>query len=125
MEDDPEVRALAVAVLSGLGYEIAEEALDIFHHSATIDLLLSDVVLPGAMNGGHLAAEVERRSPLTKVIFMTGYAEEAFRGSAGADESTIVIQKPFSKANLARTVRNVLDNGNPRAQPTPSPSAVD
>lgn len=129
VEDDPEVRALTVAVLSGLGYEIAEagsaeEALDIFHHCATIDLLLSDVVLPGAMNGPHLAAEIERRSPVTKVIFMTGYAEEAFSGGAGADESTIVIQKPFSKADLARTIRNLLDDGIPRSQPTPSPSAV-
>jgi PAS domain S-box-containing protein len=114
VEDDADVRMLAVALLSGLGYEIAEAgsaeaALDILKHTAPIDLLLSDVVLPGAMNGPDLAAEVRRHSQTTKILYMTGYAKEAFNNIAGLDERMHVIQKPFKKADLANKVMSVLD----------------
>ena len=66
VEDNPDVRTLAVALLSNIGYEIVEAGnaqvgLDVLAHSAEIDLLLSDVVLPGEMNGPDLAAEVQYR----------------------------------------------------------------
>ena len=73
VEDDADVRTLAVALLSGLGYEIAEAGsaeagLEVMQHLPPIDLLLSDVVLPGAMNGSDLADEVRNLSPTTKIV---------------------------------------------------------
>ncbi len=119
VEDDADVRTLAVALLSGLGYEIAEAgsgetALGVMKYSAAIDLLLSDVVLPGAMNGPDLAAEVRRQGPTTKIVYMTGYAEQAFDNQNTLDEHTRVLQKPFKKADLATTIRSVLDDGKTR-----------
>ena len=68
VEDDNEVRTLAVALLSDLGYQTLEadtaaEAVDVLEGGAEVDLMLTDVVLPGAMNGPDLAAEVRRRHP--------------------------------------------------------------
>ena len=115
VEDDVEVRRLAVATLSGLGYKVveagsAEEALEKIQLSAPIDLLLSDVVLPGAMNGPDLAAEIRRSSPATKIVHMTGYAKDSFRGDAELGEQTPVVQKPFKRAELANVIRSALDN---------------
>ena len=114
VEDDADLRTLAVALLSGLGYEIAEAAsaeaaLQVLECSTPINLLLSDVILPGGMNGPGLAAEVRRRSPATKIVFMTGYAKEAFAKQHGLDKPTHVLQKPFRKADLANKIRSVLD----------------
>ena len=115
VEDNPDVRTLAVAILSGLGYEIveagsAQAGLDAMAHSARIDLLLSDVVLPGNLNGPDLAAEVRRRDPTIKIVFMTGYAEDAFSNRDISAEQMNLIQKPFGKADLANTIRRVLDS---------------
>ena len=118
VEDDPDVRTLAVALLSGLGYNIVEAgdgetALEVLQHSGTIDLLLSDVVLPGAMNGPDLAAEIRRRSPNTRIVYMTGYAKEAFSNYTDLEEGAHVIQKPFKRADLASVTRSVLDGEKP------------
>ena len=115
VEDNPDVRTLAVALLSNLGYEIveagnAQAGLDVLAHSTEIDLLLSDVVLPGEMNGPDLAAEVQYRYPAIKVIFMTGYAENAFGNRQDSDALMNLILKLFGKAELATTIRRVLDN---------------
>jgi len=115
VEDNPDVRTLAVALLSNLGYEIvdagnAQAGLDVLAHSAEIDLLLSDVVLLGEMNGPDLAAEVQYCYPAIKVIFMTGYAENAFGNQQDSDALMNLILKPFGKAELATTIRRVLDN---------------
>ena len=115
VEDNPNVRALAVALLTELRYEIveacsAQAALEVMAHAAKIDLLLSDVVLPGDMNGPELAAEIQRRNPAIKIIFMTGYAEDAFNNRDESNEQMNVIQKPFGKAGLAKKIRRVLDS---------------
>ncbi|MDP6475459.1 MAG: ATP-binding protein [Alphaproteobacteria bacterium] len=114
VEDDADVRKLTVALLSGLGYEIveadsAQAALEVMAHAGAIDLLLSDVVLPGALNGPRLAAEIQRRHPTIKTVFMTGYAENAFKNYAKAGEHMNLIQKPFGKASLAKAIRGALD----------------
>jgi len=115
VEDNPDVRILAVALLSDLGYEIieagsAQAGLDAMTHAAGIDLLLTDVVLPGALNGPELAAEARRRNPAIKVIFMTGYAEDAFSNRDDSDSQMNLIQKPFGKADLANVIRRVFDS---------------
>jgi len=114
LEDDPDLRTLAVALLSGLGYEVldadtAEAALEVIEQGEPIDLLLSDVILPGTMNGPDLTDIVRRQSPTTRFVYMTGYAEEAFNNNAEQDGHTPIIRKPFKTVELAAVIRSVLD----------------
>ena len=114
VEDDEEVRALAVSLLSDLGYETveancAQTALDLMAHTGAIDLVLSDVVLPGAMNGPDMVAEIQRDIPAIRIVYMTGYAEEAFDHHGKLDERTHIIHKPFRKFDFACAVRLALD----------------
>ncbi len=93
VEDDADVLVPTLALLSALGYETAEAsdaeaALDVMANSAAIDLMLCDVILPGTMIGPDLAAEVQKRSPATKIIYMTGYAEDALDRIFAMDKDT-------------------------------------
>ena len=74
-----------------------------------INLLFTDVVLPGGMNGPALAAEVRRRRSEIKVLFMSGYNEKGIIHQAQLDEGAALLNKPFGKADLARKLRQVLD----------------
>ena len=114
VEDDDEVRAFAVSLLSYLGYhtveaDTAQTALTVLDQTGAIDLVLSDVVLPGAMNGPDLMAEFRRRVPAIKIIYMTGYAEQAFDHTGELEEGTRLIQKPFKKTAFANAIRETLD----------------
>ncbi len=114
VEDNPDVRLLTVAVLQNLGYDVleaedAESALALFGENAAIDLLLSDVVLPGEMNGPALAHEVLRLNPETKILHMTGYAEGAFDDDLSSAPQVTVLSKPYKKKDLANAVRKALD----------------
>ena len=114
VEDDPEVRTLAVALLSSLGYQIMEAAtgaaaLEQLGTMTKVNLLLTDVVLPGGMNGRELAAEVEQRSPGIPVLYMSGYTEDAITHHGRLEAGAELLQKPFRKADLARAVRKALD----------------
>ncbi len=75
-----------------------------------VNLLLTDVVLPGGMNGRELATEIERRTPGIPVLFMSGYTEDAIIHHGRLDADAKLLQKPFRKADLARAVRKVLDS---------------
>ncbi len=114
VEDDPEVRTLAVTLLSGLGYQIMEAAtgpaaLEQLGSTTRVNLLLTDVVLPGGINGRELAAEIERRAPGINVLYMSGYTEDAIMHHGRLDDDAELLQKPFRRADLARAVRKVLD----------------
>ena len=114
VEDEPEVRALAVALLSDLGYEVldaanGESALAILDERPAIDLLFTDVVLPGGMSGPRLAEQVKRRRPEVEALFMSGYTDNAIIGQGPLDARVELLNKPFPKAVLARKVRAVLD----------------
>jgi CheY-like chemotaxis protein len=114
VEDDPDVRTLAVALLSNLGYQIMEAAtgpaaLEQLGSAAQANLLLTDVVLPGGMNGRELATEVVRRVPGIQVLYMSGYTEDAIMHHGRLDADAKLLQKPFRRADLARAVRSVLD----------------
>jgi PAS domain S-box-containing protein len=103
LEDDADVRELAVTLLRDLGYEVleakdGEAALDLLNGDSAIDLLLTDVVLPGGLNGPEVVERARRRDISFKVLFMSGYAEQAInKGSltAGAGE---LLNKPFRRA---------------------------
>ena len=77
-------------------------------HEGTIDLLLTDVVMPG-MSGRRLAEIVRERSPQTRVLFMTGYAEDAVSSQGVLQPGAQLLEKPFAAADLGAKVRSVLD----------------
>lgn len=78
-------------------------------HSGKVDLLLSDIVLPGEMNGAELAVEVRAKLPHIKIVFMSGYTESAFEGYGIDGHGFHFIQKPFGKPVLADTIRKAID----------------
>jgi len=113
VEDETGVRELACQFLRVKGYTVLEakdgqEALEIAgRHSGTIDLILSDMVMPG-MNGGELAGALKAIRPKIRVAFMSGYSEFS-RGEIGHDfPEAPVLQKPFSPASLVAIVREAL-----------------
>ncbi len=115
VEDDLEVRKLAVTLLRNLGYGIVEAAtgaaaLEQLGSATEVNLLLTDVVLAGGMNGRELAVEVARRDSRIPVLYMSGYAEDAIMHHGRLDTGAELLHKPFRKADLARAVRRALDS---------------
>lgn len=116
VEDDAQVRASVVDQLRSLGYAVTEAAdgasgLAAFEvASSSYDLLLTDVVMPGSLNGKALANEVKRRWPRTKVVFMSGYTENAIVHHGQLDAGVLLLSKPFRKSDLARILRDALDD---------------
>ena len=116
VEDEDAVRDFAVRALTMRGYQVldasgGEEALDIVReHDGSIDLLISDVVMPG-MEGPALLKAVREIMPDLRVIFISGYAEEAFRNSPDKPEDFHFLPKPFSLKQLTSKVKEVLGEG--------------
>jgi len=113
VEDDPSVRDITAEILRGLGYRVSEAAdaeqakLAMQVGGSRVDLLLTDIMLPGAADGRELASTVRRGWPETRVLFMSGHIEGG-AGAAGADEATQWIGKPFRRAQLAAKVDSLL-----------------
>ena len=116
VEDDPSVRELIRQVLVPLGYKVlatagGDDALKTSDsYTGTVDLLLTDVVMPG-MNGKQLAEALRIKRPGTKVLFMSGYAHDALSTQGMLEPGVAMIHKPFRTVALARQVRQVLDSG--------------
>ena len=117
VEDEPGVREIAVAILEDLGYRVldaadGEHALRIFGaHAAAIDLLLTDVVLPGTLRGREIAERITAMRPEVKVIYMSGYTENSIVHHGRLDDGVQLITKPFKREELARKVADVLGRG--------------
>jgi PAS domain S-box-containing protein len=117
VEDEPQIRQMACEVLSECGYKLlvaanGVEALRILkEESAAIDLILTDVVMP-EMNGRELAEHVAVARPAAKILYMSGYTNDAIVRHGVLDSGTWFVQKPFSPDALARKIREVLDSGN-------------
>lgn len=115
IDDEPTVRMLMVEVLEEAGY-IAIEAnegpagLKILQSNARIDLLVTDVGLPGGMNGRQVADAARTTRPDLKVLFVTGYAENAAIGNGLLDAGMQVIAKPFVMAELGNKVRDIIES---------------
>ena len=113
VEDEEEVRALTRDVLEMTGYTVLEalDAADAMRlaetHSTSIDLLITDVVMP-QMSGPELARRMRERRPALRVLCMSGYPESAERAVAGAEAWTAWLQKPFSPDGLVAKVRECL-----------------
>jgi PAS domain S-box-containing protein len=114
VEDDALVRSYVVAQLHSLGYLTLEatnaaEALTVAGGAAKIDLVLSDIVMPGGMNGRQLADELAKRWPTLKVLFTSGYAEDVIMHHGRLDPGVHLLSKPYRKSDLARMVRAAID----------------
>ncbi len=114
VEDDEEVRKLAVRILKKQGYNVLEasQGLDAFliceEHEEPMHLLLTDVVMP-KMSGRELADRIASIHPEIKVLFMSGYTDNAIAHHGILEKGTNFMQKPFTVDGLARKVREVLD----------------
>ncbi len=84
-------------------------ALEQLGSTTRVDLLLTDVVMPGGMSGRELAVAAQRCTPGIKVLYMSGYTENAIMHHGRLDADAALLQKPFRRADLARAVRKVLD----------------
>jgi PAS domain S-box-containing protein len=114
VEDDEPLRAFTVEALKDLGYRVldarnAETALHVLAHEAAVDLLFTDVVIPGGMNGRQLAEEAVRRKVGLKVLFTTGYTRNAIIHHGRLDPGVNLLGKPYSTSDLANKIRSVLD----------------
>jgi two-component system cell cycle sensor histidine kinase/response regulator CckA len=115
VEDEDSVRSLAIMVLQKYGYRVLEaissdDALKVWaRHSERIDLLLTDMVMPGDMTGRELGDRLKGIKPGLKVILASGYSHDNMRKHVPARDSECFLQKPYSPRALAETVRKVLD----------------
>jgi len=113
IDDDPTVRMLVAEVLADLGYAVIEApdgpaGLKVLDSNARIDLLITDVGLPGGMNGRQVADAARVTRTGLKVLFITGYAENAAIGKGGLAEGMYVVTKPFQMDMLAHRIREIV-----------------
>jgi signal transduction histidine kinase len=120
VEDEPVVHRLAHKILQRLGYQVfdastGQEALSIWNeHAAKIDLLLTDMVMPGDLSGRKLAQTLQAQNNRLKVIYTTGYSAEALNLECPLEEGLNFIPKPYTPENLVHTVRRCLDETSAR-----------
>jgi CheY-like chemotaxis protein len=121
VEDADGLRSLAMRLLTRQGYRVlgaanAEEALEVFQQHPSIDVLLTDVVMPGA-SGSEMARQLLLLRPALKVVYMSGYTEDAIVHHGVLVPGTALLHKPFTADTLGRKIRSVLD-------PEPSRAAL-
>ena len=114
VEDDEDVRAMVALVLQKLGYQVllaknGQEGLETLGKHANIDLLLTDVLLKGGMNGQQVADAARAERAGLKVLFMSGYSRDAIVHQGRLDANVQLLRKPFKSRDLARRVREILD----------------
>ncbi len=114
-EDEVGVRALVRRILEGNGYTILEasngaQALELYErYQGSVGLLITDVVMPGGMSGRQLADRLLAKRPTLKVLFVSGYTDEAISRHGVLEKGVEFLKKPFSPEALARKVREILD----------------
>ncbi len=122
VDDEPTVRMLVAEVLADFGYTAIEAsdgpaALRVLQSDARIDLLVTDVGLPGGMNGRQLAEAGRRSRPALKVLFVTGYAEIAVISHGHLEPGMHVLTKPFALEALASRIEEIMGRSGATAQP--------
>jgi CheY-like chemotaxis protein/two-component sensor histidine kinase len=113
VEDNDDVRAYSLDVIKGLGFKVleaanADDAMQIIETALRIDLLFTDVVLPGK-NGRLLAEEARTKRPGLNVLYTTGYSRNAIIHQGRLDPGISLITKPFTREQLAESIRKILD----------------
>jgi PAS domain S-box-containing protein len=120
VEDNADVRRVAVGMLADLGCRVIEAenaaaALAILVTGQPIDLLFTDIVMPGGMTGVELAREARKLRAGLKVLFTSGFADAPLRNGGEADENKNLLRKPYRKPELARWIRRILAGNGPRS----------
>jgi CheY-like chemotaxis protein len=115
VEDDEDVRFITVTMLRSLGYNVLEaaggnEALLLLRETENIALLVTDIMLSGPMNGKKVATEAEALQPGIRILYMSGYSENAIIHHGRLDQGVHFIQKPFRKQDMAQKVRQALSH---------------
>ncbi len=115
VEDDDDVRETAVGLLAELGYRVlkardAVSALNVIESGIPLDLLFTDVVMPGPLRSPELARKAKERLPHLGVLFTSGYTENAIVHHGRLDPGVELLSKPYTREALARKVRHVLGN---------------
>jgi PAS domain S-box-containing protein len=114
VEDDHLVRDFVVTQLKSLGYTIlatssGAEALKLIDEGVNFDLLFTDVIMPGGMNGRQLADEALKRRPALRVLFTSGYTEDAILHHGRLDPGVLLLPKPYRRSDLAHMIRTAID----------------
>ncbi|MFC7499572.1 PAS domain S-box protein [Enterovirga sp. GCM10030262] len=115
IDDEPTIRMLIAEVLGEAGYAVIEApdgpaGLRVLESNARIDLLITDVGLPGGLNGRQVADAARAARPHLKVLFITGYAENAIIGRGRLEKGMHVLTKPFQMEALAERIRQIIEN---------------
>jgi PAS domain S-box-containing protein len=113
VEDNPSVRDVAAAMIEEMGYEVitasdGHEGLRLISEREDIDLVLSDVIMAGGMNGPELAVKAMKVRPSLKILFMSGYAPGSVRQMQDLPDSIELVNKPFTRNDLTEKVRKAL-----------------
>ena len=115
VEDDDDARATLAAMVTELGYRVLEaengvSALPILEQARPVNILLSDVIMPGGMSGVDLAKAARKRRPAIRVLFVSGYDRMVIARATRYDDSLKLLTKPFSLTYLARELQALLPN---------------
>ena len=115
VEDDDDARATLAAMVTELGYRVLEaengaSALPILEQERPVNILLSDVIMPGGMSGVDLARAARKRRPDIRVLFVSGYDRMVIAQATRYDDSLKLLNKPFSLKDLARELSALLPN---------------
>ena len=130
VEDDRKIRDYVTMQIENLGYKVivagnADEALAIVRQGAAFDLLFTDIVMPGSMNGRQLAETLMDGRPALRVLFTSGYSDGALPLQGRAGQGIPLLTKPYRRAELARMLRRCLDIAvDPAGDPIPTPYSV-
>ena len=121
VDDEPTVRMLVTDILEDLGYTSIEAGdsaagLKVLQSDVRIDLLVTDVGLPGGMNGRQMADAARVHRPDLKVLFITGYAENAILGNGQLAPGMAVLTKPFAIDTMAARIRSMIESSKERAR---------
>ncbi|OLL28929.1 hybrid sensor histidine kinase/response regulator [Burkholderia sp. SRS-W-2-2016] len=128
VEDDRKVQSTAIDTLTGLGYRVlkaddAQEALTVLRSGVDVDLLFSDVVMPGPLRSPEMAAQAVLLQPNMKVLFTSGYTQNAIVHGGRLDPGVELLSKPYSREQLARKIRQLLDKRGAALAAMPSATA--
>ncbi|HEY4136342.1 MAG TPA: response regulator [Alphaproteobacteria bacterium] len=126
VEDDETVRAAACDMLTDLGYKVLQAenpdaALAVLRSGAGFDLLFTDVVMPGVVSTRDMARVAKEIHPRLQVLFTSGYTSNSIVHDGRLDEGVSLLSKPYTKDELARKIRSVLDTGDQRQKPRQQP----
>ena len=127
VEDDPDVREMTVAQLTALGYGVVavpdgQSALSIINSDAPVDLLFTDLVLPGGMDGREIVRAALEIRPGLPAVYCSGYTENVLHRDQASENGPSLLTKPFTVKELARCIEEALADGNISTAPSPGRS---